>query len=139
MIERTGQLEAANKELEACSSSVSHDLRAPLRGIDGFSQALLEEYGDKLDQTGHHYLRRVRAGSRHMAQLIEDLLTLSRVTRSEIRRVGVDLTTLARTMAVVLQRTQPERRVTFEIADGAVVQGDPGLLRVMLENLLGNS
>ena len=139
VIERTAQLEAANKELEAFSYSVSHDLRAPLRGIDGFSLALLEEYSEKLDETGQHYLRRVRAGSRHMAQLIEDLLNLSRVSRSEIHRVRVDLTALARVIATELQRTQPDRRVTFVIADGLVTEADPGLLRAMLENLFGNS
>jgi two-component system, sensor histidine kinase len=139
VIERTAQLEAANKELEAFSYSVSHDLRAPLRGIDGFSQALLEEYGGHLDETGQRYLARVRAGSRHMAQLIDDLLSLSRVTRSEIRHVRVDLSALARALAVELQRTQPDRPVTFEIEPGLTVHGDPGLLRVAMENLLGNS
>lgn len=139
VIERTGQLEAANQELEAFSYSVSHDLRAPLRGIDGFSLALLEEYSDKLDETGRHYLTRVRVGSRHMAQLIEDLLNLSRVTRSEIHRVPVDLSALGRAVAAELQRAQPDRPVTLEIEPGLTVQGDPGLLRVALENLLGNS
>ena len=139
VIERTAQLEAANKELEAFSYSVSHDLRAPLRGIDGFSQALLDDYADKLDKTGRHYLARVRAGSRHMADLIEDLLKLSRVTRSEVRQAHVDLSAQARTVAADLQRTHPQRRVTFTIEDGLSAQGDPGLLRVALENLLGNS
>ena len=139
VIERTAQLEVANKELEAFSYSVSHDLRAPLRGINGFSQALLEEYADRLDQTGLHYLQRVRAGSQHMAQLIEDLLNLSRVTRSEIRRVRVDLSALAQTVATELQRAQPDRQVTFAIREGLTVQGDPGLLRALLENLFGNS
>jgi signal transduction histidine kinase len=139
VIERTGQLEAANKELEAFSYSVSHDLRAPLRGIDGFSHALLDEYADKLDVTGRHYLERVRAGSRHMAQLIEDLLNLSRVSRSEVQQVHVDLSALARTVAAELQRAQPDRAVAFAIESGVTAQGDPGLLRVALENLLGNS
>jgi signal transduction histidine kinase len=139
VIERTAQLEAANKELEAFSYSVSHDLRAPLRGIDGFSQALLDEYSETLDDTARHYLARVRAGSRHMAHLIEDLLTLSRVSRSEIHRVPVDLSALARTVATELQHTQPGRQVAVEIEPGLTVQGDPGLLRVALENLLGNS
>ena len=139
VIARTGQLEAANKELEAFSYSVSHDLRAPLRGIDGFSQALLDEYADTLGETGRHYLARVRAGSHHMAHLIEDLLNLSRVSRSEIHRVQVDLSGLARVVATDLQRTQPDRAVTFAIEGGVTVPGDPGLLRVALENLLGNS
>jgi len=139
VIERTAQLEAANKELEAFSYSVSHDLRAPLRGIDGFSQALLDDYGDKLNETGHHYLARLRAGSRHMAHIIEDLLNLSRVTRSEVHQAHVDLSAQARSVAAELQRTHPQRRVTFTIEDGLSTQGDPGLLRVALENLLGNS
>ena len=139
VIERTAQLEAANKELEAFSYSVSHDLRAPLRAINGFSQALLEEYTDRMDATGLHYIQRVRAGSQHMAQLIEDLLNLSRVTRSEIHRVRVDLTALAHMVAQELQRAQPERHVTFVIQEGLTVEGDPGLLRAMLENLFGNS
>jgi signal transduction histidine kinase len=139
VIERTAQLEVANKELEAFSYSVSHDLRAPLRGINGFSQALVEEYGEKLDDTGRHYLQRVQMGSRHMAELIDDLLKLSRVTRSEIHRVRVDLSALARHVGEELQRAHPERRVTFVVEDELVTQGDPGLLRVVLENLLGNS
>jgi two-component system, sensor histidine kinase len=139
VMERTAQLQAANNELEAFTYSVSHDLRAPLRGIDGFSQALLEEYGDKLGDTGQHYLRRVRAGTRHMAQLIGDMLNLSRVTRSELHRVPVDLSGLARAVVAELQRTDPERRVTVAIEDGLVTHGDPGLLRVALENLLGNA
>jgi signal transduction histidine kinase len=139
VIERTGQLEAANKGLEAFSYSVSHDLRAPLRAIDGFSQALLEEHADRLDAGGRHYLERVRAGSRHMAHLIEDLLNLSRVSRGELRRGPVDLSALARTVAGDLHRAQPERRVEFDIEPGLTAHGDPGLLRVALENLLGNS
>ncbi len=139
VIERTAQLEAANNELEAFSYSVSHDLRAPLRAIDGFSQMLLEDYSERLNEQGRGHLQRVRAASRHMAQLIEDLLTLSRVSRSEMRRERVDLSALARTIAAELQRAQPERQVEFVMADGLVVQGDPGLLRVALANLLGNA
>ena len=133
------QLQAANKELEAFSYSVSHDLRAPLRSIDGFSQALLEDYADKLDEEGKNNLQRVRASSQHMAQLIDDLLKLSRVTRSEMRREPVDLTAMAHALAADLQSTAPERQITFIIADGLVAQGDTALLRIAMENLLDNA
>ena len=139
VIERTAELEAANKELEAFSYSVSHDLRAPLRGIDGFSQTLLERYVDKLDEKGKHYLQRIRAGTQRMGELIDDLLMLSRVTRSEMHRTKVDLSALAQEIAAELRETQPERQVEFAIAPGLVVNGDARLLRVMLENLLNNA
>jgi len=137
--ERTAQLAAVNDELEAFAYSVSHDLRAPLRSVDGFAQALLEEYVGKLDAAGQDYLRRVRAASQHMGQLIDDLLNLSRLTRSELRMARVDLSRLARGVASELQTREPERRVDFQIADGVFVQGDRRLLRVALENLLGNA
>ncbi len=137
--ERTALLEATNKELEAFSYSVSHDLRAPLRGIDGFSQALLEDYADKLDATGRDYLERLRAGSQRMAQLIDDMLGLSRITRSELRREAVDLSAMAREIAEELRKSQPERCVEFIIAPDIVADGDPKLLRLMLGNLLGNA
>jgi len=137
--ERTAQLEVANRGLEAFSYSVSHDLRAPLRGIDGFSQALLEDYSDKLDAQGVGYLHRVRAASQRMAQLIDDLLKLSRMTRGEMQREAVDLSALARAIAGNLQEAQPERQVTFIIPDGLIADGDPRLLRVALENLLRNA
>lgn len=133
------ELQATNKELEAFSYSVSHDLRAPLRGIDGFSQALLEDYSDKLDAQGRHYLERVRAATQRMAQLIEDLLNLSRVTRAEIHRDTVDLSAMARAIASDLQKDQPERHVDFVITEGMVGKGDPHLLRVVLENLFDNA
>jgi signal transduction histidine kinase len=133
------QLEAANRELEAFSYSVSHDLRAPLRGIDGFSQALLEDYADKVDGQGKDYLRRVREASQHMAQLIDDLLNLSRVSREEIQREEVDLSAMARTIATELRKSQPERRVEFVIANGLVANADERLLRVAMENLLENA
>ncbi len=136
---RAAELDVANKELEAFSYSVSHDLRAPLRAIDGFSRALLEDYSDSLDEEGKTYLQYVREGSRRMNQLIDDLLNLSRVTRWEIHREQVDLTDLVRVVAEGLQRTQPERRVEFEIAPGVVVDGDSRLLRVVTENLVGNA
>ena len=132
-------LEAANHELEAFSYSVSHDLRAPLRSIDGFSQALLEDYSNILDAQGQDYLHRVRASSQRMAGLIDDLLKLSRVTRAELTREQVDLTSVALGIATDLQIAEPERRVEFDIADGLEAKGDPRLLRVVLENLFRNS
>lgn len=136
---RAMALEAANHELETFSYSVSHDLRAPLRSIDGFSQALLEDYSGVLDDEGQGYLRRVRASSQRMAGLIDDLLELSRVTRSALNREQVDLTSLAWTIAADLQITEPKRAVKFEIVDGLVDKGDPRLLRVVLENLFRNA
>jgi CHASE3 domain sensor protein/signal transduction histidine kinase len=139
VVERTVQLQAANKELETFAYSVSHDLRAPLRGIDGFSQALLEDYGDRLDAAGLDYLRRVRTAAQRMAELIDDLLQLSRVTRSELRREMVDLSALAADIATTLRQHEPQRALDVTIADRVVAQGDPRLLRVLLENLLGNA
>ncbi len=136
---RNQELEAINKELEAFAYSVSHDLRAPLRSIDGFSQALLEDYSNQIDSTGQDFLRRVRTATQRMGQLIDDLLTLSRVTRSELRQESVDLSALARAIASELQHTSPTRPVDFVIQDGIVVQGDTRLLRVMLVNLLDNA
>lgn len=133
------ETESVNKELEAFSYSVSHDLRAPLRSIDGFSQALLEDYAEKLDLQGIDYLQRVRAASQRMAQLIDDMLMLSRVTRHEMKRSEVDLSALAATIAAELAKTQPQRHVEFVIAPGLAVNGDAELLRAMLENLLGNA
>jgi signal transduction histidine kinase len=133
------ELLAANKELEAFSYSVSHDLRAPLRSIDGFSLALLEDYAEKLDEAGRDYLRRVRAATQRMGILIDDLLGLSRVTRSEMRLEKVDLGRIARTIAGELQRTQPERRIAFRIEEGLETVADSHLMRIALENLLGNA
>jgi light-regulated signal transduction histidine kinase (bacteriophytochrome) len=137
--DRTIQLEAVNKELEAFSYSVSHDLRAPLRGIDGFSKILLEHYTPVLDAQGQLYLQRVRAATQRMAQLIDDLLNLSRITRSQMRIEAVDLSALACTLAAEFQQAEPERAVTFVIADNVWGQGDRQLLRIVLENLLGNA
>jgi PAS domain S-box-containing protein len=136
---RVGELNLLNRELEAFSYSISHDLRAPLRGIDGFSQALLDEYADIIDEQGRDYLRRIRAASQRMAALIDDLLALSRVTRSEMRREPVDLSALARAIAAQLERVEPGRRVEWDIPDGVIAEGDPPLLRLVLENLLGNA
>jgi signal transduction histidine kinase len=137
--ETNRELEGANRELEAFSYSVSHDLRAPLRSIEGFSQILLEDHAQGLDEEGEDYLGRVRAASRHMDTLIDDLLDLSRVTRSTLTRQTVNLSALTREIIVEIEKSQPDRRVEFVIADGLVVRGDPRLLRVALENLLGNA
>lgn len=136
---RTVELEAANKELEAFSYSVSHDLRAPLRSIDGFSQALMEDYGDLLPHEGRDFLQRIRNASQRMAKLIDDLLNLARVTRAPMRSIPVDLSQLARGIAVEHQRSQPERRVNFKIARNLKARGDPNLLQDVLENLLDNA
>lgn len=133
------ELKSVNKELETFSYSVSHDLRAPLRSIDGFSQALLEDCHEQLDTTGHDYLRRIRAATQRMGQLIDDLLTLSRVIRSEMRREPVDLSQLADRVCMDLQQGHPERRVEFIIQPGMVDRGDNRLLYAILENLLSNA
>jgi PAS domain S-box-containing protein len=137
--ERTAQLEAINQELEAFSYSVSHDLRAPLRRLDGFSQALLNFYSEQLDSRAQHYLERIRASSQHMGELIDDLLTLSRVTRVQMQRQVVNLSTIAWEVANELKMTQPERNVEFIIASGLTINGDSRLLRLVLENLLQNA
>jgi len=139
VLERTLELEAANRELEAFSYSASHDLRAPLRALDGFSLALLEDYGEQLDDTGKDYLARVRAASQRMGQLIDDLLMLSRVTRREMVREKVDLSVLARDVLADLREAEPERAVDAAVADGLVANGDPALLRIVLQNLLANA
>ena len=133
------ELLVANKELEAFSYSVSHDLRAPLRSIDGFSQALLEDHADKLDSSGKDHLQRVRLATQRMSVLIDDLLNLSRVTRTPIRRERLDLSALARSIAEEVQKASPTRRVEIVIGDGLVAEGDLRLLRVVMENLLGNA
>jgi len=136
---QTLELDAVNKELESFSHSVSHDLRAPLRSIDGFSKALLEDYADRVDEEGKDYLHRVRAASQRMAQLIDDLLELSRVSRRKLHRERVDLSAMAKTIAMDLQETQPERQVNFIIAPSLVVDGDARLLQLVLENLVRNA
>ena len=136
---RTDELGAVNKELETFSYSVSHDLRSPLRSINGFSQALLEDYGDKLDDEGKGFLARVRAASQRMGQLIDDLLNMSRVTRGEAHFETVDVSALARSIVAELQQNEPERQVAVVIADGLEAEGDAQLLRVALGNLIGNS
>jgi len=135
---RALELQAANSELDAFAYSVSHDLRAPLRSIDGFSQVLLEDYGAQLDEGGRDSLQRVRAASQRMATLIDDLLKLARVTRTEMRTERVDLSGMAREIVLDIQRTAPDRQVEFAIAPGLEAQGDSRLLRVVLDNLLRN-
>lgn len=136
---RTAELETSNRELEAFSYSVSHDLRAPLRSIDGFSHILLEEHGDELDADARHCLSRVRAASQHMGQLIDALLQLSRVTRADMQRETVDLSALAQTIVDGLKQTAPARQIQVCIAPGLHASGDPRLLQVALQNLLGNA
>jgi signal transduction histidine kinase len=132
-------LQRANRELEAFSYSVAHDLRAPLRGINGFSKVLVEDCADKLDDEGKHYLARISAAADRMGHLIDALLALSRVTRSEFRTEEVNLSQLADAVAKQLRTMFPERSVQFVSREGALAVGDPILLRALLENLLGNA
>jgi PAS domain S-box-containing protein len=136
---RTAELEAANRELEAFAYSVSHDLRAPLRAIDGFSQALLDDWGHQVGAGGQEHLKRVRAATQRMGQLIDDLLELSRVTRAQLQRQGVPLSSLARSIGENLKRVQPGRDVEFVVAPAPEAHGDVRLLEVALENLLTNA
>jgi PAS domain S-box-containing protein len=137
--ERTAELEAANQELEAFSYSASHDLRTPLRSIDGFSRALAEEYADRLDDTACGYLDRIRRATDRMSELIDDLLRLSRVTRHDMLRAPVDLSALAQRIGARLRDAYPDHSVRFTVQPGMRVVGDAHLLELMLENLLGNA
>ncbi|RII26437.1 MAG: hypothetical protein CXR31_11535 [Geobacter sp.] len=137
--DRTSQLEAANEELDAFAYSVSHDLRAPLRGIDGFSLALLEDYEDKLDAQGKDYLHRIRNACVRMGRLIDDLLGLSRITRGEMHLEAVNLSDMVRNIAEELQRSEEIRGVEFQISPTVVADADPVLIRTVLENLVGNA
>lgn len=132
-------LENANRELESFSYSVSHDLRAPLRGIDGFSHALLKDYGSVLDETGKEYLKLVRESSQRMAQLIDDLLNLSRMSRGELQVQKTDLSQLARAVIKDLRAMDPARRVSFISPAELEARCDSRLIRVVFENLLGNA
>ncbi len=136
---RTGELEAINRELEAFAYSVSHDLRAPLRSVDGFSLALLEDYKDQLDATAQNYLNRIRVGAQRMGQLIDDILKLSRVTRSEFRLNTIDLSHIATEMMEQMQQQDPTRQAQVEIMDGIVAHADSHLLTIVLQNLLDNA
>lgn len=137
--DRTAELEASNRELEAFAYSVSHDLRAPLRGIDGWSHALLDDYGPQLPANGRHYLERVRAETQRMGQLIDGLLKLSRLTRAEMRRESVDLSSLARSILCRLREREPSRNMEFVIQEGLTANGDPHLLEIALSNLFMNA
>jgi signal transduction histidine kinase len=133
------EIEATNRELEAFSYSVSHDLRAPLRSITSFSQAILEDCAEALDEQGRDYLDRVVRAGRRMAELIEDMMVLSRISRSEMLRVSVDLSATALEIAGELAQGHPDRDVEVDIKPGLATEGDPKLLRIMIENLLGNA
>lgn len=134
-----GELECKNRELESFSYSVSHDLRSPLRSIDGFSQALIEDYYDKLDEQGQDYLRRVRAATQRMGELIDDLLQLARVGRAELRRERVDLSELAQSLVAELRRRHPDKTVEVLVQPGLTADADGRLMTIVLENLLGNA
>ena len=137
--ERTAALEAANQELEAFSYSVSHDLIAPLRAIDGFSHALEEDYAELIDETGQDYLRRVRNGAQHMGTLITDLLSLSKVSQSKLRKETIDLSALAKVIIHKLQENEPQRKVIVHIMPGLQDCADKRLLEIALTNLLSNA
>jgi light-regulated signal transduction histidine kinase (bacteriophytochrome) len=139
VLERTSQLEGTNKELEAFCYSVSHDLRAPLRTIRGFSEVLMEQYKPQLDARGQDYLRRTCDASLQMDKLIEDLLKLSRISRSELQRSEINLSAMAQDIARELAVSEPDRHVEFAIAPGMVAKGDERLLRVVIDNLMRNA
>jgi len=136
---RTAELQAANQELEAFSYSVSHDLRAPLRAIDGFSLALVEDYGDQLDDTARNYLDRARAATQRMGHLIDDMLALSQITRAEMRHQTINLSDMATEVFTELQKNDPDRKVEWKVQPGLKAEGDASLLRIVLDNLLGNA
>jgi PAS domain S-box-containing protein len=136
---RTIELEANNQEWESFSNALSHDLRAPLRSLDGFSLALIEDYGDKLDFKAKEYLQYIRTSSQHMGQMIDDMLNLSRINRIEIHLETVDLSVLAYDVVNELQLHQPERKIEFIVASDLEVIGDKNLLKLVLHNLLGNA
>jgi len=139
VVERTAQMETSNRELETFSYSVSHDLRAPLRSIDGFSQALLEDCSDRLDAQGQDFLQRIRGATQRMSKLIDALLELSRVTRAELQCEPINLSTMAESVMTELQRQEPERLVQVIIAAAFRASGDARLVRVVSENVLGNA
>jgi two-component system, NtrC family, sensor kinase len=133
------ELKYKNQELEAFSYSVSHDLRAPLRSIDGFSHALLEDCGESLDETARGYLRRIKTAADRMSELIEDMLQLSRISRADVNRNSVDISALAQGVADELAQQNPERTVSVQVQPGLQADADPGLMKVLFENLLGNA
>jgi hypothetical protein len=137
--ERTAELLAANRELDAFAYAVSHDLRAPLRAMCGFSEALVEDFGDQLEGEARDYLNEIVIGSRHMGQLIDGLLTLSRSTRGELCRDRVDLSALAHRLRVELEQAEPQRRVEWHIEPALIARGDERMIEVVMRNLLGNA
>ena len=137
--ERTAALEAANRDLEAFSYSVSHDLRTPLRAIDGFSRILVADYDDRLDDRARHYLQRIRTGTQRMAALIDDLLNLARITRTPLSIGALDVSALAAEVVAELRKREPERAVAVHIAPGLTARADARMLRIVLENLFGNA
>lgn len=139
VVQRTAELEATTRELDAFAYSVSHDLRAPLRSLAGFSEILLEDYAEVIDEVGRGYLARIEANAARMARMIDDLLDLSRATRAELRRERVDLSALAREVVEELREAEPGRQATVEIADGLTANGDSHLVRLVLLNLIGNA
>ena len=139
VLQRTTQLNEANKELEKFSYSVSHDLRAPLRGIDGWSLALLEDYKDKLDEQGRKYLEYIRIETQLMGMLINDMLKLSRITRAELQLMPIDLTAMAHSIANHLQAERPDRRIEFIIPSTLKAHGDNNLINIALTNLFDNA
>jgi len=138
-MKHNAELEVVNQELEAFSYSVSHDLRTPLRAIDGFSRIMINEYADRLDEAGRDRLQRVRNAAQHLGGLIDDLLNLSRVTRLELKYTDVDMSALAREIITGLREDDPQRKVQFKIKDGLKARGDSQLIRIALNNLLGNA
>jgi PAS domain S-box-containing protein len=137
--QRAAQLEAANKELESFSYSVSHDLRAPLRSIDGFSHAVLEDYGEQLPPEARNYLERARAAAQRMAVLIDDLLNLSRVTRSALQPRFINLSAMVEEIIHALKQAQPERQAKVSITPDLMVEADPHLMHIVLDNLINNA
>ncbi|HEX7808246.1 MAG TPA: ATP-binding protein, partial [Thermoanaerobaculia bacterium] len=135
----TLELEAANKELEGFAYAVSHDLRGPLGSVDGFAQALNDDYAERLDDLGREYIGWILKGSRQMRDLIEGLLEMARLARAELSHDDVDLSSIARSVADQLQQKAPDRHVRFEIRDGAHTMGDARLLRAVVENLMSNA
>jgi PAS domain S-box-containing protein len=139
LAQKNAQLLVANNELESFSYSVSHDLRTPLRAIDGFSHALMEDYADKLDDEGKRHLQRIRTATQRMGNLIDDLLGLARLSRASLHLQLLDVSSLVNSIASDLRKAQPERQIELQITEGLKATADAGLLRVVLENLLGNA
>jgi signal transduction histidine kinase len=137
--QRTAQLENTNRELESFAYSISHDLRAPLRALDGFSEILVQDYGDVLDADGRDHLRRIKGAANHMAGLMDGLLQLSRLNREEMTLEQVDLSEMAREVLDELRRREPDRSMDALVEPGLVAEADPRLMRVTLTNLLGNA